>query len=76
MLSGFVLPVVRPSARQDDADQPQCIEFGGALVGNAQQGERYYRITVALERQNITAYGKSEALKPGTLLDADVLGRK
>ena len=48
----------------------------GALVGNAQQGEPYYRITVALERQNITAYGKPEALKPGMLLDADVMGEK
>ena len=48
----------------------------GALVGNAQQGEPYCRITVALERQNITAYGKHEALKPGMLLDVDVLGEK
>ena len=48
----------------------------GALIGNAQQGEPYYRITVALERQAITAYGKPEPLKPGMLLDADVMGEK
>lgn len=45
----------------------------GALIGNAQQGEPYYRITVALEKQDITAYGKPELLKPGMLLDADVM---
>lgn len=48
----------------------------GALVGNAQSGEPFYRVTVALARQAITAYGKPEALKPGMLLEADVLGEK
>lgn len=48
----------------------------GVLIGNAQQGEPYYRVTVALAKQAITAYGKSESLKPGMLLDADVLGEK
>lgn len=48
----------------------------GALVGNAQQGEPFYRITVALARQDVTAYGKAEPLKPGMLLDADVLGEQ
>ncbi len=48
----------------------------GALIGNAQQGEPHYRITVALAQQTITAYGKSELLKPGMLLDADVMGER
>jgi len=48
----------------------------GALIGNAQQSESYYRVTVALAKQVITAYGKPESLKPGMLLDADVLGEK
>ncbi len=48
----------------------------GALVGNAQQGEPYYRITVVLKRQSITAYGKPEPLKPGMLLEADVMGER
>jgi len=48
----------------------------GALVGNAPQGEPYYRITVALAQQAITAYGKPEPLKPGMLLDADVMGER
>lgn len=48
----------------------------GALIGKAQQGEPFYRITVALARQTVTAYGKAELLKPGMLLEADVLGEK
>lgn len=36
--------------------------------------EALYRVSVALDRQAITAYGKAEALKPGMVLDADVLG--
>jgi len=48
----------------------------GALVGNAQQGEPFYRVTVSLARQAITAYGKPEMLKPGMLVDADVLGER
>ncbi len=46
------------------------------MVGKAGQGEPFYRITVKLARQAITAYGKPEALKPGMLLEADVLGEK
>ncbi len=48
----------------------------GALIGKAEQGEPYYRITVALAQQAITAYGKPEPLKPGMLLDADVMGER
>ena len=48
----------------------------GALVGNAQQGEPFYRVTVALAGQAVTAYGKPEPLKPGMLLEADILGEK
>lgn len=47
-----------------------------SLIGNPQAGEPLYRVTVALSRQAITAYGKPEALKPGMLLEADVLGEK
>lgn len=48
----------------------------GALIGNAQQGEPFYRVTVALKQQSVTAYGQPEPLKPGMLLDADILGEK
>jgi membrane fusion protein len=33
-------------------------------------------VTVRLAQQAITAYGKPEQLKPGMLLEADVLGEK
>lgn len=48
----------------------------GALNGNAQQGEPFYRVKVTLARQMITAYGNPETLKPGMLVDADVLGER
>ncbi|WP_374013711.1 HlyD family secretion protein [Pseudoxanthomonas koreensis] len=48
----------------------------GAMPGSAQQGEPFYRVTVALARQAVTAYGKAEPLRPGALLDADVMGEK
>ncbi len=48
----------------------------GALVGNAEAGEPFYRITVSLSQQSVTAYGKPEPLKPGMLVDADILGEK
>lgn len=47
-----------------------------ALSGNARQSEPPYRITVSLAQQAITAYGKQEGLKPGMLVDADVLGER
>ncbi|WP_205393403.1 HlyD family efflux transporter periplasmic adaptor subunit [Xanthomonas hydrangeae] len=37
-------------------------------------GEPMYRITVALKTQTVDAYGKAEQLKPGMLVDADILG--
>lgn len=36
-------------------------------------GEPVYRVTVALERQDITAYGETVPLAPGMRLEADVL---
>lgn len=48
----------------------------GALVGNAQAGEPYYRVVVELSAQSITAYGKAEPLRPGMLLEADILGER
>ncbi|PNR82021.1 HlyD family secretion protein, partial [Xanthomonas oryzae] len=48
----------------------------GALIGNVQQGEPYYRVTVGLGRQSVMAYGKPEMLKPGMLLQADIIGER
>lgn len=41
-----------------------------------QNAEPYYRVLVALDEQAITAYGKSEPLRPGMRLDADILGER
>lgn len=48
----------------------------GALIGAAQAGEPYYRVVVDIERQSILAYGKAEQLRPGMLLEADILGER
>lgn len=47
------------------------------LVGKGrQEGEALYRISVVLARQSVTAYGKPEPLKPGMVLEADVMGER
>lgn len=43
------------------------------LTGNNNVDEQQYRVLVALDRQDITAYGKREALRPGMALEADFL---
>lgn len=48
----------------------------GALVGNSQASEPFYRVRVELEAQTLTAYGKPESLRPGMLVDADILGER
>ena len=47
-----------------------------AMAGNGQAQEPYYRVLVALDAQSVIAYGKSEALRPGMLLEADILGER
>jgi len=47
-----------------------------ALVGGNQASEPLYRVLVALDSQTITAYGKPEPLRPGMLVDADILGER
>jgi membrane fusion protein len=45
--------------------------FAGSPAGSA--AEALYRVTVALERQHVMAYGKPVPLQPGMQLDADML---
>ncbi len=45
----------------------------GNPSNNNQNSEPYYRITVNLDRQSITAYGKQQPLQAGMLLDADIM---
>lgn len=49
--------------------------LGSAELGTQVQ-EPSYRVVVALDGQTVLAYGKPERLKPGMLLEADVLGEK
>ena len=48
----------------------------GSLIGNAEAGEPYYRVVVILDKQTVRAFGKDEILKPGLLLEADILGER
>ncbi|MCX7032741.1 MAG: HlyD family efflux transporter periplasmic adaptor subunit [Arenimonas sp.] len=48
----------------------------GSLVGNGNGGEPHYRIVVALDRPTVRAFGREESLKPGMLLEADILGER
>ena len=48
----------------------------GASELGAQTQEPYYRVTVALAAQTVLAYGTPELLKPGMLVDADILGER
>lgn len=50
-------------------------ESTSSLSGNV-QAEPYYRVLVALDAQSVTAYGKPEPLRPGMLLEADILGER
>ncbi len=45
----------------------------GALSGGPNTGEPLYRITVAIDRQEVSAYGQALPLAPGMQLEADVL---
>ncbi|HET6630215.1 MAG TPA: HlyD family efflux transporter periplasmic adaptor subunit [Woeseiaceae bacterium] len=47
-----------------------------ALDSSVQAREPYYRVLVELEAQSIVAYGRHEALRPGMLVEADILGER
>ncbi|KLD79223.1 HlyD family efflux transporter periplasmic adaptor subunit [Xanthomonas hyacinthi] len=47
-----------------------------SIIDKAEQSKPFYRVNVALARQTITAYGASETLKPGMLLDAGIEGEE
>jgi membrane fusion protein len=45
-----------------------------ALLGSLAIDEPFYRVTVELASQSVDAYGRAEPLKPGMLLEADIVG--
>jgi membrane fusion protein len=46
------------------------------LTGTAAAGEQRYRITVVLDRQTVDVHGRAERLRPGMILEADVIGER
>ena len=48
----------------------------GALVGNAQASEPMYRVLVRIDAQSVLAFGRQEPLRPGMLVEADILGER
>lgn len=47
-----------------------------SALGLPQASDVYYRVVVRLDRQHVKAFGKNEPLKPGLVLEADILGEK
>jgi membrane fusion protein len=50
----------------------QASELAGLPMQGPASSEPLYRITVALDRQTVAAYGEAQALSPGMQLEADV----
>lgn len=48
-------------------------QLSGLASGSERSGEPVYRVTVRLDSQHVTAYGKPVALQPGMQLEADLL---
>lgn len=46
----------------------------GSTIGGSGSAEPVYRVRVQLEAQTIMAYGEPEHLRPGMLVEADILG--
>ena len=65
--SGTVKRISRSALNQTDLQ---------TLLGSSAQTEPLYRVTVSLAKQAITAYGQAEPLRPGMVLEADVLGER
>lgn len=48
----------------------------GPSTAGGQPSEPYYRVQVRLDSQSVMVYGKPEPLRPGMLLDADILSER
>lgn len=69
--AGRVLDVSRTPLQ---ASELSSLPLAGVVTGAATvAGEPLYRITVALDRQSVQAYGRAQPLTPGMQIDADVL---
>ena len=84
---GFIEPGDRVLLRYQAFPYQKFGHHGGSIIrvsyssilpskNGKDDGEPYYRVIVALDTQTVTAYGKSEPLRPGMKLDADILGER
>jgi membrane fusion protein len=69
MVPGLVAEVSRTPVLPQDLPSGMA----SALMSAAQSQEPLYRITVALQRGSLQAFGKAQPLKAGMSLDADVI---
>lgn len=69
MAKGVVGDVSRTPFNAQDLPVGQA----NALIQAAQSNEPLYRVRVRLDSQAMSAYGQSQALKPGMALEADVI---
>ena len=56
--------------------QGQVASVSRSALDLAGASQPMYRVTVSLAQQSVMAHGKAEGLKPGMLLDADILGER
>ncbi len=70
--NGNVTSVSKTALPSNELGGMSNLSSTGVVVNN----EPLYRITVSLSKQSISAYGKSQPLQAGMLLDADILQEK
>lgn len=56
--------------------QGRVAQISRSAITVREASEPFYRVTVKLSQQSVLAYGQREALKPGMVLEADVLGER
>lgn len=70
---GMARGAIEAVSRTPIAARDLPVDQGGAVAASAGAPEPVYRVTVALERQAIDAYGATQPLKAGMTLEADVV---
>jgi membrane fusion protein len=88
---GFVKPGDRVTLRYQAYPYQKFGHHGGKVIrisrsalnptetgsgGGSSRAEPFYRVLVALEHQTVTAYGRQEPLRPGMVLEADIMGER
>lgn len=75
-----VLPEVRMDACGPAPHEGRVIRVSRSTVptqsNQGQAAEPVYRVLVSLNSQSVLAYGVAEPLRPGMIVDADIMGEK